>query len=106
MMSLVQKQAADGTVQLMTVRERHLKAPIVLAAVTVLLSLLVLLVPRTGTSTFRLGDSSQSFQLPDVALPTASTIWVVIGILVVLVIAAFLRAWTYRTASLLSLIHI
>jgi ABC-type uncharacterized transport system permease subunit len=100
MMSLVQKEAADGTVQLMTVRERHLKAPIVLAVVTVLLSLLVLLVPRTGTSTFRLGDSSQSFQLPDVSLPTASTIWVVIGILVVLVIAAFLRAWTYRTASL------
>lgn len=100
MMSLVQTQAADGTVQLATVRERHLKAPIVLAAVTALLALLVLLVPRTGTSSFRLGDNSQSFELPDVALPTASTIWVVMGILVVLVIAAFLRAWSYRPASL------
>ncbi len=100
MMSLVQTQAADGTVQLATVRERHLKAPIVLAAVTALLALLVLLVPRTGTSSFRLGDNSQSFELPDVALPTASTIWVVMGILVVLVIAAFLRAWNYRPASL------
>ena len=100
MMSLVQTDAADGTVQLATVRERHLKAPIVLAIVTALLALLVLLVPRTGTSTFRLGDASQSFELPDVALPTGSTIWVTIGVLVVLVVAAFLRAWTYRTASL------
>ena len=43
MTSLVQSEAADGTVQLATVRERHLKAPIVLAAATVLLALLFLL---------------------------------------------------------------
>ena len=41
MMSLVQAQAADGTVQLATVKERHLKAPIVLAGATVLLLLLL-----------------------------------------------------------------
>lgn len=100
MMSLAQTQAADGTVQLATVKERHLKAPIVLAAATALLALLVLLVPRSGTSTFRLGDSSQSFELPDVGLPTGATIWVSIAILVVLVVASFLRAWTYRSPSL------
>lgn len=100
MMSLAQTEAADGTVHLATVRERHLKAPIVLAVATVLLALLVLLVPRSGTSTFRLGDSSQSFELPDIALPTAATIWVTIGILVVLVAIAFFRAWTYRSSSL------
>ncbi|MFK4761316.1 ABC transporter permease [Microbacterium sp. ZW T5_45] len=99
-MSLAQTQAADGTVQLATVKERHLKAPIVLAAATALLALLVLLVPRSGTSTFRLGDSSQSFELPDVGLPTGATIWVSIAILVVLVVASFLRAWTYRSPSL------
>ncbi|OAN39978.1 ABC transporter permease [Microbacterium sp. H83] len=101
MTSLAQTQAADGTVQLATVRERHLKAPITLAAVTALLALLLALVPRTGTTSFRLGDQSQSFELPIVELPTAATSWVVLGILVVLVVAAFLRAWSYRKASLL-----
>lgn len=100
MMSLVQTQAADGTVQLATVRERHLKAPIVLAAVTALLALLFGLVPRSGMSTFRLGDRISAFELPDVALPTAPTSWILLAILVVLVIVAFVRAWTYRRASL------
>ncbi|AZS39918.1 ABC transporter permease [Microbacterium oxydans] len=100
MMSLVQTQAADGTVQLATVKERHLKAPIVLAGATVLLALLFLLVPRDGISTFRLSDQSSALALPDVALPTASTFWVVFGILVVLTVGAFLRAWTYRKPSL------
>lgn len=100
MMSLVQTQAADGTVQLATVKERHLKAPIVLAGATVLLALLFLLVPRDGISTFRLSDQSSALALPDVALPTASTFWVVFGILVVLTVGAFLRAWTYRRPSL------
>lgn len=100
MMSLTQTQAGDGTVQLATVKERRLKAPIVLAAATALLALLFLFVPRDGTSTFRLSDQSSAFALADVALPTASTFWVVFGILVVLTVAAFLRAWTYRPASL------
>ena len=100
MMSLVQAQAADGTVQLATVKERHLKAPIVLAGATVLLALLFLFVPRDGTSTFRLSDQSSALALPDVAQPTASTFRVVIGILVVLTVGAFLRAWTYRAPSL------
>lgn len=100
MTSLVQSEAADGTVQLATVRERHLKAPIVLAAATVLLALLVLLVPRSGTSTFRLNDPSSPFALPDVALPTGPTSWVVIAILAVLSVVAFLRAWSYRKPSI------
>ncbi|WAA64957.1 ABC transporter permease [Microbacterium oxydans] len=100
MMSLVQTQAADGTVQLATVKERHLKAPIVLAAAAALLALLFLAVPRDGISTFRLSDPSSALALPDVALPTASTFWVVFGILVVLTVGAFLRAWTYRAPGL------
>ncbi len=100
MMSLVQTEAADGTVQLATVRERHLKAPISLAIVTALLAVLFLAVPRSGTSTFRLGDRTSAFELPDVELPTAPTFWVVFAVLVVLTVAAFLRAWTYRAASI------
>jgi simple sugar transport system permease protein len=100
MTSLVQSEAADGTVQLATVRERHLKAPIVRAAATVLLALLFLLVPRSGTSSFRLNDPSSPFALPDVALPTGPTSWVVIVILALLSVLAFLRAWTYRKPSI------
>ncbi|MEV7607963.1 ABC transporter permease [Microbacterium sp. NPDC089320] len=100
MTSLVQSEAADGTVQLATVRERHLKAPIVLSAATVLLALLFLLVPRSGTSTFRLNDPSSPFALPDVALPTGPTSWVVIVILALLSGLAFLRAWSYRKPSI------
>ncbi|MFI8699611.1 MULTISPECIES: ABC transporter permease [unclassified Microbacterium] len=99
-MSLVQTEAADGTVQLATVRERHLKAPISLAIVTALLAVLFLAVPRSGTSTFRLGDRTSAFELPDVELPTAPTFWVVFAVLVVLTVAAFLRAWTYRAPSI------
>ncbi|AMG82074.1 ABC transporter permease [Microbacterium sp. HSID17254] len=100
MMSLVQTEAADGTVQLATVRERHLKAPISLAVVTALLAVLFLAVPRSGTSTFRLGDRTSAFELPDVGLPTAPTFWVVFAVLVVLTVGAFLRAWTYRAPSI------
>ncbi|WP_314425094.1 ABC transporter permease [uncultured Microbacterium sp.] len=100
MTSLVQSEAADGTVQLATVRERHLKAPIVLAAATVLLAILFLLVPRTGTSSFRLNDPSSPFALPDVALPTGPTSWVVIAVLAALSVLAFLRAWSYRKPSI------
>ena len=100
MMSLVQTQAADGTVQLATVKERHLKAPIVLAAATALLAWLFLAVPRDGTSTFLLSGSSSDPDRWAVALPTASTFWVVFGILIVLTVGAFLRAWMYRKPSL------
>ncbi len=100
MMSAVQTQAADGTVQLATVRERHLKAPIVLAAVTALLALLFVLVPRSGTSKFRLGDQTSVIPLPDVALPTTATSWVVVAALAVIVVGSFLRAWTYRRSPL------
>ena len=100
MTSLVQSEAADGTVQLATVRERHLKAPIVLAAATVLLALLFLLVPRSGTNSFRLNDPSSPFALPDIALPTGPTSWVVIVILALLSVLAFLRAWSYRKPSI------
>ncbi|GAT74910.1 ABC transporter permease [Microbacterium hydrocarbonoxydans] len=99
-MSLVQTEAADGTVQLATVRERKLKTPVSLAVATALLALLFVLVPRTGTSIFRLGDASSAFALPDVPLPTGPTSWVLIGVLVVLVVAAFLQAWSYRTPAL------
>lgn len=100
MMSNVQVQAADGTVQFAMVRERKLKAPIILAVLTALLALLFVLVPRTGISTFQLSDGTSAFEIPNLVVPTQPTMWVVTALLVVLVVFAFLRAWNYQKPSL------
>ncbi len=95
-----QVERSDGTIQLAVVKERHFKAPIVLAVLTVLLGAIVLFVPRDGASTFRLGDPSQSFALPNVALPTAVTCWVLLAVLALLTVWAFWLAWSYRRQPL------
>jgi len=95
-----QIEQSDGTIQLAVVRERHFKAPIVLAVIVVLLAALFGLAPRDGISTFRLGDPSQSFGLPDVGVPTAPTAWALWAVLIVLTLGAAWRAWTYRRPSL------
>ena len=100
MTALAPAEAADGTVQLATVRERHFKVPIVLAIVTLLLGALFLFVPRSGTSTFRLGDASSAIALPEVGLPTAPTCWLLFAVLVVLTLWAFWDAWSYRRPAL------
>lgn len=95
--------AADGTIQHELVHDRRLKVPVVLLVLTALLSLLFVLAPRTGTSTFRLTDDS-TFALPDVALPTASSSWVLIAMLAALTVWSFVLAWTYRRVPLWVLI--
>ncbi|MFD4960643.1 ABC transporter permease [Microbacterium sp. NPDC058389] len=95
MTTLAPEAAADGTVQLATVRERHFKVPIVLATATVLLAALFFFVPRDGTSTFRLDGG-----LGAVAVPTAATSWIVVGLLVLLTAWAFFDAWSYRRPAL------
>ncbi|MDY0908945.1 ABC transporter permease [Microbacterium sp. CFBP9034] len=88
--------AADGTIQLATVKVRHWKMAISLGIATLLLFLLFLLVPRDGVSTFRLGDPSSSIALPNVSVPTAATTWIVLAILVLLTLWAVWSAWSYR----------
>jgi simple sugar transport system permease protein len=95
-----QLEQSDGTIQLAVVRQRHFKAPIVLAAVVALLAALFGLSPRDGTSSFRLGDPSQALALPDVGVPTAVTSWLVWAVLVVLTLVAFWLAWSYRRQPL------
>ncbi len=95
-----QIEKLDGTIQLAVVKERHFKAPIVLAVVTVLLALLFAFAPRDGVSTFRLGDPSQSFALPDIDVPTAATAWAVWAVLVVLTLLSLWMAWSYRRQPL------
>lgn len=100
MTSLAPTEAADGTVQLATVKQRRLKVPITLSIVTALLALLFLLVPRTGTSTFRLSDATTDFALPDVGLPTGPTSWGLLVVLVILTAWSWVIAFGYRKVAL------
>ncbi|TQJ32769.1 ABC transporter permease [Microbacterium sp. SLBN-146] len=90
----------DGRMPLTTVKVRHLKVPIVLIVVTVLLGALFALVPRSGESTFRLGDASSVIALPDIVLPTALTCWVMLALLAILTAWEFWEAWSYRRVPL------
>ncbi|MDQ1204284.1 ABC transporter permease [Microbacterium sp. SORGH_AS_0862] len=95
-----QLEQSDGTIHLAVVKQRHFKAPVVLAAVVALLAALFGLSPRDGTSSFRLGDPSQALALADVGVPTAMTSWLVWAVLVVLTLVAFWLAWSYRRQPL------
>ena len=91
---------SDDTMHLARVKERHLKVPVVLIVVTVLLAALFLFVPRTGESTFRLSDSSSAIAMPDIVLPTMLTGWVILALLAVLSLWALWEAWSYRPVPL------
>lgn len=90
----------SGTVKFETVLERHFKTPIVLGAVTVLLALLFLVVPRSGVSRFRLSDADSALALPELGLPTGPTSWVLIALLVAASLWAFVLAWGYKRVPL------
>ncbi|MGX1701225.1 ABC transporter permease [Microbacterium sp. NPDC055357] len=98
-MTATTQDLAGGTIELTSVRVRHLKFAITLVTVTVLLGLLFLLVPRDGTSTFRLGDPGSSIALPNVGVPTAATCWGVFVVLVLLTLWSIWDAYGYRRSS-------
>ena len=101
MSTLAPHAAPDGTIQLAVVKVRHFKLPVTLAIVTVLLGVLYLIAPRSGVSTFLLGDASSAL-LPrgEVAVPTAPTAWITLAFLVALTLWAFWDAWGYRRTQL------
>ncbi|MCR2785167.1 MULTISPECIES: ABC transporter permease [unclassified Microbacterium] len=99
-MSALAPSAPAAPIQLGTVKERHLKVPIVLAGVTVLLALLFFFAPRDGISTFRLGDAASAIVLPTVELPTATTSWLLLVLLVLITAWAAWDAWSYRRPPL------
>jgi simple sugar transport system permease protein len=100
MTALAPATAADGTIQLATVKVRHWKLAISLGIATILLFLLFLLVPRGGESTFRLSDPTSSIQLPDVSIPAGPTTWGVLVVLVLLTLWAVWDAWSYRRTGI------
>jgi ABC-type uncharacterized transport system permease subunit len=96
MTALAPTTAADGTIQLATVKVRHWKLAISLGVATILLFLLFLLVPRDGVSQFRLGEATAAIPLGIVSVPTAITSWGVWVVLVLLTLWALWDAWSYR----------
>lgn len=100
MTTLAPTTAADGTIQLATVKVRHWKLAISLGIVSILLFLLFLLAPRDGVSTFRLQDPSSSLALPNLSVPTAPTVWGVLVVLVLLTLWAVWDAWSYRRSGI------
>ncbi len=100
MTALAPGTAADGTVQLATVKVRFWKQSISFAVVTALLGVLFLASPRDGESRFRLGDASSEFALPTVSVPTADTSWTVWGLLVLLTLWAAWEAYRYQKPRL------
>ncbi|GAA2003667.1 ABC transporter permease [Microbacterium ulmi] len=100
MSTLAPEVAPDGTIHLATVKTRHWKVAVTLGIVTIGLGLLFLLVPRSGTSRFRLSDATAAIGLGDVEVPTASTSWIVWVLLVLLTAWALWDAWSYRATGL------
>lgn len=100
MTALAPATAADGTIQLATVKVRHWKLAISLGIASVLLFLLFLLVPRGGVSTFRLSDPTSSIALPNVSVPAGPTTWGVLVVLVLLTLWAVWDAWSYRRTGI------
>ncbi len=80
----------------LTVKVRSWKLSITLAIVTALLGLLFAFSPRTGESSFRLGDASSAWDLPTVSVPTGPTTWVIWAVLLVLTVFAVWQAYSYR----------
>jgi simple sugar transport system permease protein len=81
------------------VRIRHVKLAITLTIVTVVLGLLFLLSPVTGESVFRVRDGI-AWSIPDIHVPSASTVWITWVLLAVLTAWAWWDAVGYRRSGL------
>lgn len=82
------------------VRIRNIKLAVSLTIATVLLGVLFLLSPRSGTSTFRLSDESSFLALGDIGVSTTSTSWIVWVLLAILTVWALWDAWRFRRSTI------
>ena len=82
------------------VRVRSLKTPITLLAIAALIALLFLLLPRYGTTTFRLAEAGAAIPLGDVKVPSGPVLWITWALAVVLAVVALLAALQYRRIPL------
>lgn len=76
------------------------KAPIIFGFFTVLFALLPLLVPRPGTTTFRLAEQNAAIAVPDVLLPATPTAWIAVLLLALCTGYAALTVMAHRRLPL------
>ncbi|GAA1668108.1 ABC transporter permease [Microbacterium lacus] len=79
---------------------RSWKAPIAFAVFTVLYALLILAVPRSGETTFRISTEADALQLPAISAPVGVTIWTVFGLLVLLTVFSAILVRGFRKTPL------
>ena len=67
------------------------KTPIILGILDVVLAIVLLAAARAGTTTFRVSESTDLFQIPDIALPGVGAAWVLLAVCVLLTAESFRR---------------
>lgn len=72
------------------------KTPVILAVLDLALAVMLLALPRAGTTTFRVSTTTDLFQIPDIAVPGAGAAWVLLALCVGLTAGSFRRRVTHR----------
>ena len=67
------------------------KTPILLGILDMVLAIVLLAAARAGTTTFRVSESTDLFQIPDIALPGVGAAWVLLAVCVVWTAESFRR---------------
>ena len=81
------------------------KTPIILAVFTVLLAVMVLVKPRSGSTRFQWKSDGDWFALPDLVLPANAIVWTAVAVgLVVTVVAAYFGLRGLKTPQWLAAI--
>jgi ABC-type uncharacterized transport system permease subunit len=91
---------AMGVVEPTVVKVRHFKVAGTLIVIAVLLGILFLLAPRSGTTVYRLTESNAAIRISDVSVPATPAIWISWGIVLLLAGWAMWDAWNYRRSPL------
>jgi simple sugar transport system permease protein len=86
--------AAPGTARVVSVVSS--KTPVILAVLDLVLAIMLLALPRAGTTTFRVSTTTDLVQIPDIAVPGAGAAWVLLAVCVGLTAGSFQRRVTHR----------
>ena len=86
--------AAPATARVVSVVSS--KTPVILAVLDLALAVMLLALPRAGTTTFRVSTTTDLFQIPDIAVPAVGAAWVLLAVCVVLTAESFRRRVTHR----------
>ena len=72
--------AAPATARVVSVVSS--KTPVILAVLDLALAVMLLALPRAGTTTFRVSTTTDLVQIPDIAVPGMGAAWVLLALCV------------------------